>query len=668
MIKTIKNSLKVFLRSIYLPAVFLVMIGILNYNLAFMFSQMPKMRLSLTMNTFFYDQRFSWIVIIVFLFLSFEFFYRSQSSDVYETLEAAPHGIVKMIAAKGAILLLLNFFITLNVFAYDLFWYLFSKVEFLPFLIQIIRCEILNYFFVGLIAISAGLFFALWMKRVGGYLCIAAFSFMILPISNQFLAMLSEGFIDFTYVKIPFLLSSPNLEWIQDALYGAPNEYSRWALALFWIFLFGVLIVLKIIRNKKGVLKIPTTLLVCMLTLFFLYGALDKGGAVRKTGDNEIQIYSVLSYTAKDQMYYSFVSGEDKDPDFQVTSYNLDLAIANQLNATARIQVNRTLPTYIFTLYHGYSVQSVKDSKGTDIPFDRYGDYIDISPVGTIQEIIVTYSGSNHLCYSNDQAVLLPGYFAYYPIAGHYKIYNQNGYQPSSDKTIKEFTVTLQSSMKLYTNLTDQNGVYKGASNSLTILGGLALETVANGIYQVYLPVEALPSTVDISGINAEIKKLCEKMGESQIVEIPANYKFFNGPSALSSPQTKIVAFRDHMISYAGFTSTSAAAAYFVSTINSKPEKAELVSAFVNYLSDSQRYLSNYKYNPEFSRRYRFLFDYSTLVRTKLALAFERADETKVIQEIYRYLKDDSSTLSLEDFLNEISDWSTEVAKYENSL
>lgn len=76
-----------------------------------------------------------------------------------------------------------------------------------------------------------------------------------------------------------------------------------------------------------------------------------------------------------------------------------------------------------FTLYRNYKIRSLNSNDLKS--YAQNGDFIHIEFNKPIKNtnIEIKYSGYHPNLYSNNQAVVLPGYFAWYPMAGEKQLY-----------------------------------------------------------------------------------------------------------------------------------------------------------------------------------------------------------------------------------------------------
>mgnify|MGYP000431813834 FL=1 len=102
-----------------------------------------------------------------------------------------------------------------------------------------------------------------------------------------------------------------------------------------------------------------------------------------------------------DYLFYTENEQKNQDPDFEVTSYDMDLSIYRQLDAEVSMTLSDTgLEYYNFTLYHGYNVLKITDIEGNALKYNREGDYVTVIGNGNLQLINIKYSGYSPILYS----------------------------------------------------------------------------------------------------------------------------------------------------------------------------------------------------------------------------------------------------------------------------
>jgi len=107
---------------------------------------------------------------VIFLFLSYEYFYSSTKANLLETVQTINLGRVKLFLLQFGVMLLLNLAISLNFIIYNLIFYFSHNFNSLFFLRQILLHNVINYFIMQLIASLLGWVLAIYIKRIPAYM------------------------------------------------------------------------------------------------------------------------------------------------------------------------------------------------------------------------------------------------------------------------------------------------------------------------------------------------------------------------------------------------------------------------------------------------------------------------------------------------------------------
>lgn len=417
---------------------------------------------------------FSIFVFAVFAFVSFEMGYKIRRYNLDETVSAISYGKNKLFLAQGVVFLLiaLVFFLVFNLWTVLLY----AKFNFWDgaFALQIFLNMILSFFLLPCCAVIMGTALSLLCKRINGCLFLVLFVLLGSPLINDI------GYVIYDLTKIniyPFLklfdVFPPSLSWSPVYAFGASILPYRWETAFFWIFLFTAIIIFKSNKNKtfgKSAAAVSAVLSFCCIVL-----ALIPSSKVLVASDDPVD--SIMA----NYEYYFTENNEVKTEakEFNITNYDLDIAVKNKLNVTAELSVDKNnLDEYKFTMYHGFKIKSVENGDGEPMSFTQSGDYFTVHNEDkiNIEKIIIKYSGYSATNYSNMQGIYLPGYFPYYPHSGYSVIYSKefNGLQQVVTDSPVPFTVKIKSTMPVYCNLEEtEKNVYSGTTTGVTLLAGL---------------------------------------------------------------------------------------------------------------------------------------------------------------------------------------------------
>lgn len=320
------------------------------------------------------------------------------------------------------------------------------------------------------------------------------FLFLISPFSEDIVwEQKPEIPVDYFWKKIrwPFQILYQNGEWSADYQNDFQIERVRIFLLLFWVFLF-LCIGLAYIWKKKVI-----SILVGICAVVFLLLSYQPASIYRlnSSWDGVNKDYTDYSIHIEDNTYRSQEASE-----FSVTDYDLQLSFNNELSVKGTLEIEAPIECqeFYFTLYHGYSIEEVvSETKGVEIQFEQQKDslYIRASQKVTRLKLNISYKGHHNKFYSNSRAVMLPGWFPWYPMEGkrqvvlEYPDYGKMwGYNPYN--RVETAHICIKSDYPVITNLFDKgNNVYEGEADSITVLGGNLCE-IQDTTVKNYLPLE----------------------------------------------------------------------------------------------------------------------------------------------------------------------------------
>lgn len=331
-------------------------------------------------------------------------------------------------------------------------------------------------------------------------------------------------------IKWPFYIFYKNAEWVPDTQYGLQVENVRLYVQLFWLALITGAIIwlsqmgeaphlrnapqgcagirqgrcqLKLIRIprqdpraglEKGYKKLSAVWL--SLSLFFLILSYFPA-SIYRLDEAWDGIFADLYYYQNGSLDIQ----EVQEPDYKISKYKLRVDVNNELTVEGSLTIDAPVETdeFVFTLYHGYEIKKL-EVNGSTISFDRNGDSIIISLPEKVKtfELVIEYGGSSGKYYSNSMAIMLPGYFPWYPMAGEKQVFVQypyynggNGYNPYNRISPADFEVDINTDCSFVTNLSnDHDNVFTGTSDSLTIIGGNIIPVENDSVIEDYLPLE----------------------------------------------------------------------------------------------------------------------------------------------------------------------------------
>ena len=436
-------------------------------------------------------------VFLLFLFLAFDYFREVPDANIDETLKANKN-CLKQDLVQALVMLLV-------VLVYA-FWFLIMHIAChisdgtytLQVLFYYFRLTGTYYILDGVVAILAGWLFARNAGKIIGYIELIVFAFIVSPImSSQF-----ENYSYFvkwiTYICKIFLLMPQGANSIE--VYCMPMAGLLVAArGIFWIGVFSGTLAIYFLQHRRNEKRHKTAYYLSILTsaICAIWGLIYSGlPASYYCSDNFIS-------NDDDQWRYTIegVKQEEREADFQIISYDMDLKLGRQMRATVTcVPSDGGLDTYAMTLYRLYQVDSVTDENGDALEYQQDENTLLIyGQEDGIRSFTLKYHGgpTGASClYNNRYAVNLPGWFPYYPVPGWNKIYQNEGEYRYVDNRLKDparFQIQLHADGKVYSDLKQEgNNLFQGESYGPTLLSGFVGERkLANGTVFIYPYLDA---------------------------------------------------------------------------------------------------------------------------------------------------------------------------------
>lgn len=478
----IKQNLKLFFKTkiIFIPVIILLVcfLGNLVYS-CYSFSLNNDVLIYLKNSI-----KLCLLSFVILCFTSYEFFYLYKRCYIDEALYSHKNGKTRILTSTVTVLLFIPALEFFSAFVFNFVIFLSSGMNDYSYLYHIFSVLFLYVFLGGIIPILLGVFFAQKTKRIVSYALMALIIFLVSSTSDFIPGGLSQVTkINFWEAKYFLAYILPNdLEWYINHDYGMYAEIYRWNLIIFWISLLSFLF-FKLCQIKKTALKAVLLSLTLLISTFNLVGYFYGGSHIEKGAQLD-------SISMSDYLFYTENEQKNQDPDFEVTSYDMALSIYRQLDAEVSMTLSDTgLEYYNFTLYHGYNVLKITDIEGNALKYNREGDYVTVIGNGNLQLINIKYSGYSPILYSNYQACSLPGFFAYYPIPGFYKITGDyTTYNPIEIKSETEFNIRVDSARQFYSNLDEvknEKNCFVGVTSYPTLFSGF-YKSNSSDIYKIY--------------------------------------------------------------------------------------------------------------------------------------------------------------------------------------
>ena len=467
-------------------------------------------------------------VFLLLLFLAFDYFREVPDANIDETLKANKN-CLKQDLVQALVMLLV-------VLVYA-FWFLIMHIAChisdgtytTQVLFYYFRLTGTYYILDGIVAILAGWLFARNAGKIVGYIELIAFAFAVSPLMSSRLESYSYFAKWITYICKVFLLMPQGVGSIE--VYCMPIAgMTVAARGIFWIGVFGGALVIyfsQYRRNEKRHKKVYY-LSILVSVICAIWGLIYSGlPASYYCSDNFIS-------NDDDQWRYTIegVKQEEREADFQIISYDMDLKLGRQMRATVTcVPSDGGLDTYAMTLYRLYQVDSITDENGDALEYQQDENTLLIyGQEDGIQSFTLKYHGgpTGASClYNNRYAINLPGWFPYYPVPGWNKIYQNEGeyrYVDNRLKTPARFRIQLHADGKVYSDLKQEgNNLFQGESYGPTLLSGFVGERkLANGTVFIYpyLDAPSIEETKDSE--NYVVDKIRQEGNKIQlIIQLP---------------------------------------------------------------------------------------------------------------------------------------------------
>lgn len=489
--KLYKLQFKLYLKTIYLPAVFLLLLGYGGYQFFSFYSNLPAGRPLMSFQTGLTGTlaQFGTLCFTFFLFEAYEFLHKAEDRALRERLRSISSGEKKTFGSQLCVLFTL---VTLTFLLSAVTVFLIAgQINPMPpaALVNALLAVVLYLLCPMLIAVLVGAGGALRISRFPFYGLALLFVFLVSEFSDQFIVAL--GYQSGQTFGIPFGVALSKLTGLfrtltlssngifSDNAYGLSLEPFHWALVLFWLALCLALIFF-FLRKRKGLFLRILSGAMAAVCVFSFWSYLNPGSNWRipmlKRLDNVVESDT---YYYGEQNYAQL--NETKPAAFSITDCALDLSLWKTLSATATLTLDGTnLSEYDFTLYHGYTVRSVSDADGKPLSYKRWHDYLSVeAPAGAaLTSVRIVYDGYHPTFYSSAQGAFLPGFFPYYPMEGLYPIIEERAvdYNLPPQRAERNFTVHVNAPCDAYSNLSDKDGQ--------TLTGKAAYLTIAAGMYE----------------------------------------------------------------------------------------------------------------------------------------------------------------------------------------
>ncbi len=431
----------------------------------------------------------SYLQIAAMLFLSYEFFGKTDAAGLTECLNGTKGGALRLFRRQIGCMLALNGLLSVIYLCIYLGVCAFLMHLTQPAWLWNLTGSILFFFFLcPMTAVLLSAAASLCLKRLSAYLCFTLFVILNSPIKYSLEKRLSFRLSYPVPLSFLFAFYPQNLNSEPPAQDGFMLPETQILVVGCWL-LFALLFLafaigLRDIHQRRRSISIAA---ICAVLLVGVtgYNTLPYSDTNADCQNSADKIY--LDYWETPELAVAPTTPIEA---FHITSCILNLNAKRYLQGEAVLTVEPdNLTVYGFTLHHDYTVQAVTDKNGHPMPFLRQGDFLTVENTAAADGFVITYSGANNTFYTKRRSLFLPGYFPYYPMAGYQSFFNEKEKQlaPCVQTEQIAFTVHLSSSCEVYSNLSETApGVYEGMASAASFLGGKLAVRSIDGIELVY--------------------------------------------------------------------------------------------------------------------------------------------------------------------------------------
>lgn len=500
-------------------------------------------------------QQISIFIFIFFIFISYEKLSYFKRKNIEELIFYNYKAKSKFYLSNIYSLLITAIIIFANILIFNIVIYYISNVNFNKFLYHILENNILNILFTSVLAIFIGIVISFIDKRIKAYTLFILIIFLVSPVMEYISFPLIQIYnLDIYNFTDYFQILIPDTNYVAEWLYGLSIDSKRWLIVCMWTCIC-IFIFINKISNKKNIIFKG-----CFISLIIFMGVI--GISIINSGERLCLDYRTTAFAKYDQRYYQlekdYKEVNEKNADFSIDKYNMNLKINKELNAEVEVYLTseKKIDIYDFTLYRSYEIESIVDKDGNELEYIRNGDYFSVinNRNENIEYIKIKYSGFAPSYYSNKEAAYLPAYFPYYPIEGCIRIFNSlNIYESERNLEKKQFDVNVESNLELYSNLDKSENRFTGISEGLTLIGGLVEEVKLDGVDIIKSPLNNNLNNINYDYLN-ELQKAFDEIswifGDGVTPQI-LNKKIIQIPE-LNSVYTKFIetSYSDHLFLY----------------------------------------------------------------------------------------------------------------------
>ncbi len=511
-----RNEWRLFRRSRWLPvalAILPVMAVIYQFIMVMMEHEHPTGWISLSMHV-------SLVGMLVFLLFGLTMAWQEQRACCDDVMYALPGSALLLTGGKSIALLAvwgLTSGITIVILS-PLTW-----IQGIPLVLyrDYYLFMLMYWFLPWLICGMMGLLVGMLVHSRLAYPLILLLWLLTSPINMGFfriIMMALGGTVDLRRAAYLFNLSIFDPQQGFDPTYGFPLEAARWASHVLWIAVIGILLfTIASVRSRTCYRRATAITLTVTLIL-----AIPSAVIAARPSQILREYHDPLSAASYDMQYYA---NHNRHPDStELTAPVIDACTlrintqSGQLEATAEMEVSfkENTDAIWFTLYRDLTVTNITiDGKDVD-GYSQDGDYLRMPVSGSPGQavpITIDYAGIiSPFMYANDQTVMLPSFFPWYPRAGVHPVMLTH-YQTSAAQLMPQpeeeasFTVVYSGPKPVFSNLPQTGqGTFSGSAGGVTLMAGSMTSVTVDGATVVY-PAANYPYPEHIPSMLHQLKE-----------------------------------------------------------------------------------------------------------------------------------------------------------------
>lgn len=425
---------------------------------------------------------FSPVILILLMFIGYEFFTRAKRDASLEWIAATQNGLWKLYLNQFAVMAAVALAAAIPQALLQALFYIFNQTAYPTYLLFVFACVFVYLFLTPLAGVCIALAASLLARRIIAYLLMLLFAVLGSGYATGLYEMAYEiTRIDLSNVARLLEIMPPSMKYEPNAFYGYSLQGFQIAAIFFWISLSFAITAFLLLRQKRKQVRMGAVMSCGLAAAACLALTVLPASTMTQT------VYGPRD----DRTYYSSDMERDVDARYRASGYDMVLKFGRQLTAEVAMAVDSpNLEAYPMTLYHGYQIKRVTDETGEPLRYTREGDYLTVenNPSGSLREIRLAYAGYSSTFYSNSQSVYLPGSFPYYPQPGFHTVFSTlyDGYEKNALIQPAQFQIKIKAPYRVFSNLAENGGVFAGETDAPTLISGFIRSFESEGTNVIY--------------------------------------------------------------------------------------------------------------------------------------------------------------------------------------